>query len=112
MQVASHEENPQLAALAEAAAALAAPTAFSHFRIDYKLIVVSRYIWVDLRLKGLSKESKNTKKGDLEEEVMAVRSWRTKSENPMRRTSRGLLFFFIFGDNLSPSFIKLYMGGF
>ena len=57
MQVASHEENQLLAAVA------AATTIFSNFWMYYKLNIVSIYIWVDFRLKGLSIESQNTKKG-------------------------------------------------
>ena len=57
MHIASREENQQLAATAVAAAA----TVFCHFRTYYKLKIVSRYIWMDSRLKDLSIESKNTK---------------------------------------------------
>ena len=57
MQVASREENQQLAALAPVAAA----AGFFHFRTYYKLKIVSNYIWMDSRLKGISIESKNTK---------------------------------------------------
>ena len=46
------------------------------------------------------------------EEVIAVQSWRTQPENPVRRTSRGLLFSLIFGHNLCSSCIKIYMDGF
>ena len=53
MQIVSHEENQQLAAPAIAAAA----TVFCHFRTYYKLNIVSRYIWMDFRLKGISIES-------------------------------------------------------
>ena len=38
-----------------------------------------------------------------DEQVMAVRSWRTQPENPVRRTSRGLLFSVIFRHNLGSS---------
>ena len=47
-----------------------------------------------------------------DEEVMVVRSWRTQPENPVHRTSRGLLFSVIFGHNLGLSCINIYMGGF
>ena len=56
MQVASLEENQQLAALA----AVAEATGFCHFTTYYKLNIVSRYIRMDFRLKGLFIESKNT----------------------------------------------------
>ena len=59
MQVASYEENQHLAALA----AVAAATGFCHFSTYYKLNIVSSYIWMDSRLKGLSIESKNTQNG-------------------------------------------------
>ena len=57
--MASCEENHKLAAPAIAAAA----TIFCHFRTYYKLHIVSIYIWMDSRLKGLSIESKNTQNG-------------------------------------------------
>ena len=57
MQVASREENQQLAALA----AVAAAAGFFHFWTYYKLKIVSNYIWMDSRLKEISIESKNTK---------------------------------------------------
>ena len=41
-----------------------------------------------------------------DEDVMAIQSWRTQPENPVRRTSRGLLFSVIFGYNLSLSCIN------
>ena len=59
MHIASREENQQFTATAVAAAA----TVFYHFRTYYKLNIVSRYIWMDSRLKGISIESKNTKNG-------------------------------------------------
>ena len=59
MHIASREENQQLAATAVTAAA----TVFCHFRTHYKLNIVSRYIWMNSRLKGLSIESKNTQNG-------------------------------------------------
>ena len=59
MQVASCGENQQLAALT----AVAAATGFCHFRTYYKLNIVSRYIWMDSRLKGISIQSKNTQIG-------------------------------------------------
>ena len=69
--------------------------------MKYKINIVSSYIWVESILNVFSIESKNTKKNTSDEEVMAVRSWRTKQDNPMRRTSRGLLFSFSFRHNLS-----------
>ena len=56
MQIANHEENQQLAAPAVAEVA----TVFCHFQVYYKLNIVSSYIWMDSRLKGLSIESNNT----------------------------------------------------
>ena len=53
MQVASREENQQLAAPAIAEAA----TVFCPFRTYYKLKIVSSYILMDSRLKGISIES-------------------------------------------------------
>ena len=47
-----------------------------------------------------------------DEEIMAVRSWRTQPENPVRGISKGLHFSVIFGHNMSSSCIKLYIGGF
>ena len=61
MHIANREENQQLAATAVAAATAA--TVFFHFRTYYKLNIVSSYIWMDSRLKGLSIESKNTQNG-------------------------------------------------
>ena len=59
MHIASREENQQLAATVVAAAA----TVFCHFRTYYKLNIVSIYIWMDFRLKGIFIESKNTQNG-------------------------------------------------
>ena len=59
MHIANREENQQFAATAVAAAA----TVFCHFWTYYKLNIVSSYIWMDSRLKGLSIESKNTQNG-------------------------------------------------
>ena len=59
MQVASHEENQQLAALS---VAVVAAIVFSHFQMKYKLNMVSIHICVDLRLKGLSIKSHRTPK--------------------------------------------------
>ena len=59
MHIASRKENQQLAATAVAVAA----TVFCHFRTYYKLNIVSIYIWMDSRFKGISIESKNTKNG-------------------------------------------------
>ena len=64
MQVVSREENQQLVAAAAAAA-----TVFYHFRVYYKLNIISIYIWIDFRLKGLSIESKNTQNGVLTKEL-------------------------------------------
>ena len=59
MQIASHEENQQLAAPAVATAA----TVFCHFQVYYKLNILLSYIWMDSKLKGLSIESNNTQNG-------------------------------------------------
>ena len=59
MHIASREENQQLAATVVAVAA----TVFCHFQTYYKLNIVSIYIWMDFKLKGLSIESKNTQNG-------------------------------------------------
>ena len=59
MHIANREENQQFAATAVAAAA----TVFCHFWTYYKLNIVSSYIWMDSKLKGLSIESKNTQNG-------------------------------------------------
>ena len=66
MQVASREENQQLAALAVAATA----TVFCHFRTYYKLNIVSIYILMDSRLKCLSIESNN-----IQNEVRMKKLW-------------------------------------
>ena len=59
MQVASREENQQLAALAVVEEA----TGFCHFRTYYMLNIVSSYIWMNSILKGLSIDFKNTQNG-------------------------------------------------
>ena len=69
MQVASREENQQLAA----PAATAAVTVFCHFRVYYKLNIISIYIWIDSRLKGLSIEFKNT-----QNELRRKKLWSSK----------------------------------
>ena len=65
MQVASREENQQLAAPAVAVAA----TVFCHFWVYYKLNIISIYIWIYSRLKFLSIESKNTNNGVITKEL-------------------------------------------
>ena len=65
MQVASREENHQLVAPAAAAAA----TVFYNFRVYYKQNIISIYIWIDSRLKGLSIEFKNAHNGVLTKEL-------------------------------------------
>ena len=64
------KKNQQLGATAVAAAAAA--TVFCHFRTSCKLKIVSRYIWMDSRLKGLSIESKNTQNGVLTKELCTL----------------------------------------
>ena len=66
MQVASREENQQLAAV-EA-------TGFCHFQTYYKLKIVSSYICMDSKLKGLSIESKNTHNGVLTKELYKLQA--------------------------------------
>ena len=63
------KKNQQLAATAVAAAAA---TVFCHFWTSFKLKIVSRYIWMDSRLKGLSIESKNTQNGVLTKELCTL----------------------------------------
>ena len=70
MQVASREENQQLAAPAAAVAA----TVFCHFRVYYKLNIISVYIWIDSRLKGISIESKNTHNRVLTKELCKLQA--------------------------------------
>ena len=65
MQVASREENQQIAAPAAAAVAIV----FYHFQVYYKLNIISIYIWIDSRLKCLFIESKNTQNGVLTNEL-------------------------------------------
>ena len=57
--MASCEENQQLAAPTVAITT----TVFFHFWTYYKLNIVSSYIWMDSRLKGIFIESKNTQNG-------------------------------------------------
>ena len=59
MHIASREENQQLAATAVAVES----TVFCHFKTSYKLNIISSYIFMDSRLKGLSIEFKNTQNG-------------------------------------------------
>ena len=70
MQIASHKENQQLAAPAVAAAA----TVFCHFKVYYKINIVSCYIWMDSRLKGISIEFKNTQNGVLTKELSKLQA--------------------------------------
>ena len=107
MQVARSEENQQLVALAAAA------TVFSHFWMQYKINMVSSYIYMGgfETQRDFHKIQEHPKRTS-DEEVMVIRSWRTQPENPVGRTCRGLLFSVIFGHNLSSSCIKLYMGEF
>ena len=88
MQVASHEENQQLAALAAAAAA----TVFSHFPdvvlTKYGIKLYMGVFETQMEFCRVEEQPKRTP----DEEVMVVRSWRTSPKNLVRRTSRGLLF--------------------
>ena len=69
MQVASREENQQLAALVAVAA-----NVFCHFRVHYKLNIISIYIWIDSRFKGLSIESKNNHNEVLTKELCKLQA--------------------------------------
>ena len=64
MQVVSREENQELAAPVAASAIV-----FCHFRVYYKLNILSIYMLIDSRLKFLSIESKNTHNGVLTKEL-------------------------------------------
>ena len=66
MKVASREKNQQLAA--------AIATIFCHFRVYYKINIISIYIWIYSRLKGLSIESKNTHNGVLTTELCKLQA--------------------------------------
>ena len=70
MHIASREENQQLAATARAATA----TVFCHFWTYYKLNIISRYIWMDSRLKCLSIESNNTQNGILTKKLCTLQA--------------------------------------
>ena len=76
MQIASHEENQQLAAPAVAEAA----TVFCHFQVYYTLNIVSSYIWMDSRLKGLSIESNNTQNGVLTKELCKLQAMKKNQQ--------------------------------
>ena len=108
MQVASREENQQLTAPVAAAVA----TVFCHFRVYYKLNIISIYIWIDSRLKGLSIKSKNTHNEVLTKELCKLQAVKKISNLQHLLQQQQPLFFFFFGYNLSLSCIKLYMGGF
>ena len=51
-------------------------------------------------------------KRSLDEELMTVRSWRLPMNSDYEQNQQGLLFFMIYGPNMSSNFIKLYMDGF
>ena len=69
MQVASREENQQLAAPAAVVAIVVC-----HFQVYYKLNIISIYIWIDSLLKGLSIESKNTHNEVLTKELCKLQA--------------------------------------
>ena len=94
MQVESHEENQQLAAPA------AATTVFCHFRVYYKLNILSIYIWIDYRLKVLSIESKNTHKGVLTKELCKLQAVK-KIRNLQHLQQQQPLYFVILGCTIS-----------
>ena len=106
MQVASREEDQQLAAPATAASA----SVFCYFRVYYKLNIVSIYIWIDFRLKVLSIKSKNTHNEVLTKELCKLQA--VKKISNLQHLMQQPLFLVIFGYNMSLSCIKLYMGGF
>ena len=109
MQVASREENQQLAAPAAAAAEII----FCHLRVYYKLNIKSIYIWIDSRRKGLSIKSKNTHKEVLTKELCKLQALKKISNlQHLLQQQQQPLFLVIFGYNLSLSCINLYMGGF
>ena len=112
MQVASRAENQQLAE--PAAAAAAAATVFCHFRVYYKLNIISIYIWIYSRLKGLSIKSKNTHNEVLTKDLCKLQAVKKISnlQHLLLQQQQQPLFLVIFGNNLSLSCIKLYMGVF
>ena len=82
MQVASREENQQLASPTAATAA----TVFCHFRVYYKLNIISIYIWIDSRLKFLSIEFKNTHNEVLMKELCKLQAVVSSEENQQLAT--------------------------
>ena len=70
MHIASQKKNQQLVATAVAVAA----TVFCHFRTYYMLNILSIYVWMDSRLKGLSIESKNTQNGVLTKKLCTLQA--------------------------------------
>ena len=97
MQVASREENQQLAAPTAAATA----TIFCHFRVYYKLNIISIYIWIDSRLKGISIESKNTHNEVLPKESYKLQAVKKISNLQHLQQQQQLLSFIIFGCTIS-----------
>ena len=97
MQVASREENQQLVALAAAAAA----TVFCHFRVYYKLNILSIYIWIDSILKWISIESKNTYNEVLTKELCKLQAVKKISNLQHLQQQQEPLSFVIFGCTIS-----------
>ena len=95
MQVASREENQQLAAPVAAAAA----TVFCHFRVYYKLNIISIYIWIDSRLTRIFIESKNTHNRVLTKDLCKLQAVKKISnfQHLQQQQQRRPLYFVIFG---------------
>ena len=111
MQFASREENQQLAAPAAASAA----TVFCHFQMYYKLNIISIYIWIDSRLKGISIESKNTYNGVLTKELCKLQAVKKISNLQHLQQQQQPLSFVIFGCTISSilyQYIYIYMDRF
>ena len=103
MQVTSREENQQLVA----PAAAEATTVFYHFRVYYKLNIISIYIWIDSRLKGIFIESKNTHNGVLTKELCKLQA--VKKISNLQHLQQPLSFI-IFGCTIS-SILYQYIYG-
>ena len=104
MQVASREENQELVAPAAAAAA----TVFCHFWVYYKLNIISIYILIDSRLKGVSIESNNTHNGVLTKELCKLQA--VKKISNLQHLQQQPLSFINFGHTIS-SILYQYIYG-
>ena len=105
MQVASREENQQLAA------ATAVATFFCNFSVYCKLNIISIYIWIYYRLKGLSIESKNSYNGVLTKELCKLQAVKKISNLEHLQQQQQPLSFVIFGCNIS-SILYQYIYGY